>query len=468
MTLARTSMLLFAALAAPSCGEGLADATTTGTTTEAPDPGRPTAAIAGPDQSVEYGAVVTLNGGASTARAGTELSAYAWKQTSGPALALSGANSVTAQFKAPSVAQATSYGLTLTVTDSAGGQASDALLVTVAPRPCAPATCLSAGKSCGSIDDGCGGTVKCGGCTAPSTCGGGGVANECGQPVAQGFAFPFGASGLQDGTTGMAPFTMWLGSTSAAYLLSDLTKARAAKMRLFLNMTGGSHDNYLTNGVFDLAKWKARMDTFNTPQLKQAVAAAVADGTIIGNSVMDEPHVHGLGDGNTWGPPGTMTKAKVDDLCRYVKAIFPTLPTGVAHRHDVFEPDKNYAVCEFVISQYSARIGDVAAFRDAGLAFAKRSGTAIMFSMNVLNGGTQDKDGTWDCTGTGGKGQYAPNCRMTAAQVKDFGLALAPAGCGMNMWRYDATFFGRADNKLSFQAIADRVKGLPSKPCVRP
>jgi hypothetical protein len=31
------------------------------------------------------------------------------------------------------------------------------------------------------------------------------------------------------------------------------------------------------------------MDGFNTPAIRDAVAAAVADGTIIGESVMDEP-----------------------------------------------------------------------------------------------------------------------------------------------------------------------------------
>src|SRR5262249_48331805 len=36
------------------------------------------------------------------------------------------------------------------------------------------------GKNCGSIADGCGGTLNCGSCTAPQTCGGGGVANVCG------------------------------------------------------------------------------------------------------------------------------------------------------------------------------------------------------------------------------------------------------------------------------------------------
>src|SRR5215813_471030 len=44
---------------------------------------------------------------------------------------------------------------------------------------CTPTTCAVQGKNCGSIADGCGGTLNCGTCTAPQTCGGGGVANVC-------------------------------------------------------------------------------------------------------------------------------------------------------------------------------------------------------------------------------------------------------------------------------------------------
>jgi len=49
-----------------------------------------------------------------------------------------------------------------------------------APAPCTPTTCAAQGKNCGTIPDGCGGTLTCGVCTAPLTCGGGGVANVCG------------------------------------------------------------------------------------------------------------------------------------------------------------------------------------------------------------------------------------------------------------------------------------------------
>ncbi len=44
-------------------------------------------------------------------------------------------------------------------------------------------TCAAAGAECGSISDGCGGTLNCGSCTiSGETCGGGGVANVCGTP----------------------------------------------------------------------------------------------------------------------------------------------------------------------------------------------------------------------------------------------------------------------------------------------
>jgi len=45
---------------------------------------------------------------------------------------------------------------------------------------CVPTTCAAQGDNCGSIADGCGGTLSCGSCTAPATCGGAGNANVCG------------------------------------------------------------------------------------------------------------------------------------------------------------------------------------------------------------------------------------------------------------------------------------------------
>jgi hypothetical protein len=212
------------------------------------------------------------------------------------------------------------------------------------------------------------------------------------------------------------------------------------------------------------------MNTYNTAAIKDAIAKGVADGTIIGNSVMDEPHVTGSGSeggGNTWGPAGTMTKARVDSMCGYVKAMFPTLPVGVFHRHDVFEPANNYATCDFIADQYVTKAGDVTAFRDAALAFGRRSRISIVFSLNILNGGTQDRDGTWDCVGTGGLGTRTNNCRMTAAQVRNYGSVLGPAGCGLLMWKYDSLFMANPDNRLAFQYLGDMLARTSGKSCTR-
>jgi hypothetical protein len=58
------------------------------------------------------------------------------------------------------------------------------LSATVTMADCIPTTCAEQGKTCGTIDNGCGGKLSCGSCTPPQTCGGGGVENVCGECIA--------------------------------------------------------------------------------------------------------------------------------------------------------------------------------------------------------------------------------------------------------------------------------------------
>lgn len=48
---------------------------------------------------------------------------------------------------------------------------------------CQPATCAGLGVNCGTVSDGCDGTLSCGECVQPETCGGGGTPNVCGCTV---------------------------------------------------------------------------------------------------------------------------------------------------------------------------------------------------------------------------------------------------------------------------------------------
>ena len=268
---------------------------------------------------------------------------------------------------------------------------------------------------------------------------------------------PMGMSWLLsqgDGRT--APFNMSLDGYTAANIVNRLADARSRNMRVMMNMTGGNHTNYMTDGKFDLAKWRAKMDTYNTPGIRQAVAAAVADGTILGNSVMDEPHNTTAGAG--WG--GNVTKAMVDGMCGYVKQIFPTLTVGVVHDHRHFEPEKNYATCDFVVSQYRLSKGPVNEFRDGGLAFARRSGIGIIFSLNVLHGGTPGT--TCEKWGADLSGSLCP---MTPQQVRDWGLNLGTAACALNMWRFERAYYDKPEVQLALRTVADSLAKLPRKSC---
>jgi hypothetical protein len=288
---------------------------------------------------------------------------------------------------------------------------------------------------------------------------------------------PFGPSQQLSRTNQIhQPFTMTAdGGYTPSNITSRINSARAGGYKLLLQLPSGSHRDATSplmsviDGVlqFDGAKWRSIVDQFNTPTIRQAVADGVRDGVIIGDVVMDEPQVGGAGDGNTWGPKGTMTKLRVDSLCGYIKQVFPTMPAGVFHQHNTFEPMKSYHVCDFIVDQYNQRRGDVTQFRDDGLALARRDGHAIMFSLNIMDGGVQDTDGLYDCAGTGGFGSFAPNCRMTPEQIREWGLILGPAGCGLFMWRYDDAFIASPDNQVAFRDIAATMAGQPTKTCTR-
>ena len=66
------------------------------------------------------------------------------------------------------------------VGDVAGTVWFDNIGVLSSGSTCAPTSCAAKGAHCGSLPDGCGGTLSCGSCAAPETCGGGGTPNVCG------------------------------------------------------------------------------------------------------------------------------------------------------------------------------------------------------------------------------------------------------------------------------------------------
>lgn len=276
----------------------------------------------------------------------------------------------------------------------------------------------------------------------------------------------------KDSTTiawGPEPFTSSFNSINPVAIVDHINAARAKNVTLLLGMSTGHR--FITDGKFDMSKWEARMDAFNRPEIQAAVAAGVRDGTILGNAVLDEPNT------KKWG--GVLDKPMVDRMCAYVRDIFPTLPQGLPVVH-WWRPAESYKVCDFIIDQWAwwqgpngagegSYTGNIAAWRDAALAQAKKDGIAIAFSMNMINGGIQSW-ATKECPmpRTGGRGTRVPACRMTSEQVREWGLTLGPLGCAMFLWWYDPDFMSKPANVQAIQDIGEKLANTPSRSCLRP
>jgi len=278
---------------------------------------------------------------------------------------------------------------------------------------------------------------------------------------------PYGPIGLWATLTtfemGPAPFTLSQEMVSAGSIVARINNARNKRQRLVLAMTGGNAGDYKTNGKFDLAKWKRRMNSFNTSTIRNAVAGAVSDGTVVGNVMMDEPETV------KWG--GNVSKSVLDNMAVYSKGIFPSLSVGV----NVGPPGYRWRASErfhkldWVRYQYNWLVtnGNIDAWRNAVLDQARKDGVTPAFSLNVLDGGVKDTKGSWDCPGTA-KGTYNHNCNMTADQVRTYGKAIGPSGCFLVMWTYTDAFMSKSANRDAFHDVASLLATKSRRSCRRP
>jgi hypothetical protein len=158
-------------------------------------------------------------------------------------------------------------------------------------------------------------------------------------------------------------------------------------------------------------------------------------------------------------------------MAAYAKNMFPTLPQGILVGAPGYRwrASERFHKVDFVIYGYKWWItqGDVSQWRSAVLQQAKLDGITPAFSLNILDGGIPDRKGTYDCGGTGGKGTYYPNCRMTASQVSSWGRALVSYGCMTLMWRYDGAYFSKSANRDAFNSVASAAKSLSRRSCKR-
>jgi hypothetical protein len=243
--------------------------------------------------------------------------------------------------------------------------------------------------------------------------------------------------------------TVWL--ASPVTVLAKLEAARKAHARVILNLTStpGSQN---PDGSFSLELWKKRVDRFKGINFEPYIA----NGTLLGHYLMDEPH-----SAKNWdGQP--VPFADIEAAGRYSKQLWLNMTTFVRTHPGFLEGAAfPWVHVDAAWAQYSARRGDARAYVQSNVASARSLRLGLVLGMNVLTGGTSDSgipgfhEGTW---------------AMSASQVKAWGsiLAAEPYACAFSLWKYDKAnpaYFERPDIQSAAAEVSRLAANRPQASC---
>jgi hypothetical protein len=259
---------------------------------------------------------------------------------------------------------------------------------------------------------------------------------------------PFGVFHLPTSQYGKN-FSGSLVNTSSATrsLVPVLTAAKRAGVKVVVSFVGADHYYKNSNGTFSLAKWKKRVDAYR----KVNFSSFVKDGTIIGHYIMDEPH-----DPSNWAGR-TVPRATVDEMARYSKSIWPSMPT-IVRGWPAFLKGYNYRYLDAAWAQYSARFGNVSTWVRNNVRDAKASGLALVVGLNQLQGGAKG-----GLNGFYRRGFYS----MSASQMRSWGAAILtdPYPCAFLSWAYNSKYMGRSDIRSAKTYLAGKARSKATKSC---
>jgi hypothetical protein len=244
--------------------------------------------------------------------------------------------------------------------------------------------------------------------------------------------------------------TLLGGPVTPSNVLSVLATARAKKGRLFLKLCKG-RDEYVQNsdGTFSLTKWKALIDGYRSLNL----APYIADGTLIGHFLIDEPH-----RASKWGGK-VIPHATVEAMAQYSKSIWPTLTT-VVHTQTPWLANSpiTYRYLDAGWTQYAAGKGEVTRWvtTEVGAAQSKRLG--LVMGLNVLDGGNGS---------SGIRGPSSGKWSMSATELKTYGKVVLSHsyGCAFVMWNHNLTYYGRSDIRAAMSTLSLKATSHTKTSC---
>lgn len=240
------------------------------------------------------------------------------------------------------------------------------------------------------------------------------------------------------------------GGLSPTNILSLLSDARAKGARVVIKLCMG-RDSYVKNsdGTFSLTKWKGLVDRYRSVNL----APYIADGTIVGHFLIDEP-----GRASKWGGK-IIPQSTVEAMAKYSKQIWPGMATMVRVVPSWLKSAPiTYSSLDAAWAQYAASKGAIGPWIAAEVAAAKSLGLGLAVGLNVLDGGNgSSKIPGWTA------GKYA----MSASELRTYGSTLLNQSysCGFFMWMHDATYYGRSDIKSAMADLSATARSHAKTSC---
>jgi hypothetical protein len=213
-----------------------------------------------------------------------------------------------------------------------------------------------------------------------------------------------------------------------------------------ISFTGNEQYSRDSNG-FNLTLWQQRVDRFRGIDFE----SYIADGTLIGHLLMDEP-----GDPHNWNGK-VVPQSAIEAMARYSKEIWPSLTTIVRAWPSSYLKGYSYPHLDAVWIQYHARWGDLETFLDTNMREAKALGLAVVGGMNVINGGGKDN----------GMPSYEKNkSSMSGSQLREWGGRFrAEDVCFFLLWKYRPEYFSRPDVTAAMEDLSQVARQRPKKAC---
>jgi hypothetical protein len=274
--------------------------------------------------------------------------------------------------------------------------------------------------------------------------------------IAQGI--PFGEFDLPTGEL-RSPYTGAVLAVNRSTVGPILRAAQDGKVRMVLKLAGSGGHYTNPDGTFNLDLWKSRIDSYRDVDF----GPYVTEGLVLANLLVDEPYAAA-----TWGGR-PISPATIEEMARYSKSIWPTLPTAVRAppawllAGGITYQSLDIAWAQWAGPRYGAGAGlTPEQFRDKNVALAKQLQLGLVFGMNYLNGG----DGS---SGIPGTASHPDHWQMSAAELYRVGALLvqAPYSCAFLSWQYAPEFVGRQDVRAALDSLAVAAGTRGGTSCLR-